>query len=78
MGEEKVCVLIYADDVVLLANDEKGLQIMLNALVLWCEDNYMNINSTKSNVVHFRSHSISKSDFKFMCGDKFINYSSNY
>ena len=27
---EKVCILLYADDVVLLANDEKELKILLN------------------------------------------------
>lgn len=65
IGEEQVYVLQHEDDVVLLANGEKELQIMLDALALWCEDNYMNIIPTKSNVVHFRPPSILKSDVKF-------------
>jgi hypothetical protein len=29
---ENVCILLYADDVVILANNENEMQIMLNAL----------------------------------------------
>jgi hypothetical protein len=51
----KVCILLYADDVVVLANNENQIQIMLNALSMWCTENCMSINTSNSKVVHFRS-----------------------
>ena len=35
LGDEKICILIYADDIVLLADNEQNLQVMLNALNEW-------------------------------------------
>ena len=65
---KKVCILLYADDVVFLANDEKELQILLNALDIWCGDNCITINSKKCNIVHFRTPSVNKSYVEFKCG----------
>ena len=39
----KVCVLLYADDVVILANTEDEMQIMFNALSMWRTENCMSI-----------------------------------
>ena len=78
IGNDKLCILLYADDVVIIANDDKELQILLNALGTWCEDNCTTINAAKSNVVHFRPPSISRSDTVFKCNDNIIEYSSNY
>ena len=55
---EKVCILLYADDVVILANNENEMQIMLNALSMWCTENCMSINTSKSKLVHFRPQSM--------------------
>ena len=33
---EKVCILLYADDVVFLCENEDDLQEMLNTLESWC------------------------------------------
>jgi hypothetical protein len=38
IGNEKVCILLYADDIVILANNENALQTLLNALATWCDD----------------------------------------
>ena len=56
----KVCILLYTDDVVVSANNENQIQIMLNALSMWCTENCMSINSSNSKVVHFRSQSMPK------------------
>ena len=52
-----VSILLYADDVVLLADNPTDLQLMNNSLLDWCNTNDMAINSKKSNVVHFRPNS---------------------
>jgi hypothetical protein len=44
--------LLYADDVVLLAENEKDLQMMLDVLNFWCKNNalYVNVNKSKNSV----------------------------
>lgn len=62
---EKLSILLFADDIVLLASNERDLQEMLNCLSNWCNENKMTINVKKSNIVHFRNISTSKTDFHF-------------
>ena len=70
--EDKVCILMYADDIVLLAETERDLQILLTALHDWCITNDMIINCSKSNIVHFRNPSVSKTNFEFKCGESVL------
>jgi hypothetical protein len=78
VGTEKICVLLYADDIVLLAPDEQGLQALLNNLNDWCNTNDMNINATKSNIVHFRPQSLRCTDHVFVCGNDTLCTVSKY
>ena len=66
--EEKVSILLYADATVLLAENEKDLQLMLDTLNRWCIKNQMNINAKKSQSDHFWTRSVSRSTFSFKCG----------
>ncbi|XP_060596570.1 uncharacterized protein LOC132750580 [Ruditapes philippinarum] len=75
---ENICILIYADDIVLIAKNENDLQDLLSMLNKWCEGNGMGINVSKSKVVHFRPNSIPKSCFVFNCGNCKIEYASRY
>ena len=43
---DRVCILLYADDIVLLAETEQDLQFLLNALHDWCSSNDMIINDS--------------------------------
>jgi hypothetical protein len=78
IGGENVCILLYADDVVLLADKEDDLQEMLHALSDWCKMNGMSINSSKSNVIHFRPRNCVRSHNDFKCGDETIDYCDKY
>ena len=78
LDDEIVSILLYADDVVLLAENEADLQAMLNALGDWCYTNKLSINTTKSNIVHFRNPSVNKSNFVFKVNDVTVEYASNY
>ena len=49
---EKLSILLYADDVVLLAESESDLQIMLDVLSNWCKKWRLDINDTKTQVIH--------------------------
>ena len=70
--EDKVCILMYADDIVILAETERDLQILLTALHDWCITNDMIINCSKSNIVHFRNPSVSRTNFEFKCGESVL------
>ena len=77
-NDEKLSILLYADDIVLLASNEQDLQQMLNCISDWCNTNNMLINEKKSNIVHFRSISTIKTNFGFSCGNKTLNIVNKY
>ena len=52
MKEER-CVLKYADDLVLIAKSEDGLQKCLNSLYSYCAQNKLTVNTSKSKIMHF-------------------------
>ncbi len=69
INDTTVGILAYADDIVLLAESEKDLNLLLDCLNMWCQRNSMNINKDKSKVVHFRSASTNRTNSTFRCGD---------
>ena len=46
--------LLYADDVALISESEADMQKMLDFTNDWCERWKMNINMSKTKVIHFR------------------------
>jgi hypothetical protein len=64
IGGEKVCILLYAYDIVLLADTESDLQNLLDRLCTWCNNNNMTINACTSNVVHWVKGDIFVLDYK--------------
>ena len=54
--------MLYADDIVILAESSIVLQLLLNALYDWHGQNNMTVNIAKSNVIHFRQKSISRTE----------------
>ena len=55
INNESVPILLYADDIVLIAECEKDLQDMLNFVSDWCLQWNLNINVNKTQVVHYRN-----------------------
>ena len=51
VGEEKGLLLLYADDLVLLAENENDMQILLDILSVWWRNNKLQANETKSNII---------------------------
>ena len=70
--------MLYADDIVLLAETETDLQLMLNLLSDWCCTNLMSINPSKTNIVHFRPRTIPKTNVIFKCGEFNITVNDKY
>ena len=77
-GDQLVSILLYADDVVLIADNAQDLQSMLDLLNDWCLANRMSVNSSKSNVIHFRPNSVPRVDFDFTCGAQSILTADKY
>ena len=72
-----ISVFLYADDIVLISPTAENLQLMLNTLNSWCRKWKLTVNPEKNKVIHFRTPSVSRSNFVFTCGDKDIEYITN-
>ena len=70
--------LLYADDIVMLAETENDLQEMINTVYTWCSKWRMEINLDKTNILHIRKKSQRKSDFVFKFGRNNVIYCQSY
>ncbi|CAC5384974.1 unnamed protein product [Mytilus coruscus] len=77
IGDDILSILLYADDIALIAPDEASLQRMLDVVSDWCSQ-WKLVNPSKSNVVHFRNPSIDRSNFYFTCSRQNITYATSY
>ena len=71
-------ILLYADAIVLIADDEQSLQDQLNYLYEWCNKWRLSINNSKTNVVHFRPKCIKRTPFEFKNGNVIIEPTDRY
>ena len=78
IDEETVSILLYADDVVLIAESEADLQSMLDILGIWYKSNLLSINMSKSNIMHFRNPLASQSDVIFSVNQEVLSYTTQY
>ena len=47
--------MLYADDLTLLTNEPRDMQIMLSRLAVYARNRHLIVNTSKSEVVHFNS-----------------------
>ena len=73
----KFQLLLFVDDLVLLADSEQGLQNSMNRLDEFCNTWDMKINIQKTNVVIFNKSRNNPMPI-FQIGESIINYSSHY
>ncbi len=59
-GEDKCCILLFADDIVILAETEEELQKLLKFVENWCMKWRLRINKDKTKVIHFRKKELQK------------------
>ncbi len=50
-----IALLLYADDIAIMAESEEDLQTLLNILEKWCKQWHMTVNIKKTKIVHFRT-----------------------
>ena len=58
-------ILLYADDILLVAKSEAELQILIHALETWCNTWKLRVNVAKTNVLHFRGPKKKRTTFNF-------------
>ena len=75
---EKLSILLYADDIVLLAENERDMQSLLDIILECCKVNKIHINQDKSKLVHFRNPSTPLSKHIFNCDNIELSYASSY
>ena len=78
VGNTGICILLYADDIVLLSDSEEKLQALLNHLNTWCNKWQLVINSDKSKIVHFRKRVREQSSFEFKVGSQQLHIVNEY
>ena len=78
INEEKISILLFAHDIVLLAEYLQDLQSILDVISEWCNSNIIHINRDKTKVVHFRNPSIPLSKQKFFCDNNELEYATSY
>ena len=71
-------MLLYADDIVLIAPDETSLQAQLDAVYKWCRKWRMVVNQDKTQVVHFRTPRQNLTSASFSFGDKMLSIVKEY
>ena len=73
-----LCCLLYADDLVLIAESEGDLQVLLDVVNKWCAKWRLEVNLSKTKVMHVRKANCKRSEFKFKFEGKQVDYAEKY
>ena len=71
-------VLLYADDIVLITASEDDLQTLLNIVENWCRRWRLEVNLTKTNILHVRPSRRQQSRFMFLFNNRTVEYCRTY
>ena len=70
--------LLYADDIVLLAESEMDLQSLLSIVNVWCAKWRLEVNLLKTKVMHIRKKQCRRSGFNFVFEGGNVEFCENY
>ena len=71
-------ILLYADDIVIFAENEEDLQSLIYIVQVWCEKWRLEVNLSKTNVLHVRSKRKMQSKFLFLFNKRPVPYCKAY
>ena len=71
-------ILLYADDIVLLAENEEDMQSLLFIVQCWCKKWQLEVNLTKTNIMHIRPKRKKQSNFLFLFNMQPVQYCKSY
>ncbi len=69
IGSMTICILAYADDIALIADNPEDWQKLISIMCNWCKKWRFIVNPSKSNVVHYRNPPKAQTNFKFTLGE---------
>ena len=69
-----VNILLYADDIVCMAESEIDLQQLLDIVENWCRKWRLEVNLTKTNILHVRPKRRQQSKFMFIFNFRPVDY----
>ena len=75
---EYLSILLYADDIVLIASSENDLQKMLETTYNWGQNWGINFNCDKTKVIHFRKKAVNATVYNFSLGPTILDIVSEY
>lgn len=76
--DNKLSILLYADDIVLLAESEKGLQKLLDTTSNWITQHKMSANMDKTKIIHFRTKKKKITNYQFTLCNNTIDFTAEY
>ena len=71
-------ILLYADDIVLLAKNEIDLQFLLFTVEKWCRKWRLEVNLSKTNIMHVRPNRKQQSKYMFLFNQRPVEYCKSY
>lgn len=78
VGTKRISIMLYADDVVLLTDNAKDLQRLLDTVSIWCSKWRLTLNPDKTKIVVFRNRPVQEPSIQFTCGGANIEYANAY
>ena len=77
-GETTVSLLLYADDLIFMADNEYDLQKMLTCADQWCKKWRLSINPKKTEIMEFRKAGKKRSTYQFNFGSNKLQFTDKY
>jgi hypothetical protein len=78
INNASISILLYADDIALIAKSEIDLQKMLDTLHEWCKKWRVLINTEKSKCLHFRKPRLPRTQFNYHVGNNTLDVVTEY
>ena len=69
-GTKLISMLLYADDAVIFAEDEKSMRLGLDVLMGWCREWSIEVNGEKCGVMHMRRKGVKRTEEKFYVSEE--------
>ena len=78
VGNTNINILLYADDMVLLAENDENLQYLLGIMSDWCYQWRLKVNNNKTKIIHFRTVRKAPTNVVFKYGNDDLDVVSRY
>ena len=78
LGSNQICILLYADDIVLISENEQNLQKMFDHVGYWSNKWQMKVNIDNTKIIYFRNKRKPAIKYEFKINNCKINLIGNY